>query len=327
MRVMRVQLLRDGLVESCHRIHGAVVQANGRAVRTAGDAARPVVLRSAIKPFQALPLVEDGGIERFGLTGEELAVTTASHGGEPFHLDAVRRVLVKARVAEEALACGPLAPLDVRAAEALRTAGREPTRLHNNCSGKHAGMLALAVLHGWPLDGYHRLGHPVQARVLATLAAWAAMPPDAIPSAIDGCGLPTFALPLEVAARACARLSAAAARREAAPARLLAAMTAHPEYVAGTRRLCTDLMRVTSGRLWAKVGAEGCYCAGVPEAGIGVALKVEDGAWRAAEPALVALLHAVGLLADDEHRRLAPYAEPAILNTRGERVGTLHAVL
>jgi L-asparaginase II len=318
-----VDVLRGGLVESRHRLHAVVCDADGRRVFTAGDPALVTFVRSAIKMFQALPLVEDGGVARFRLSSEEVAVTTASHGGEPFHIDAVRGLIGKAGVGETALACGPHPPMHAASADALRAEGVAPGRIHNNCSGKHAGMLALATLHGWPRDGYHLLAHPVQTRVLATLAEWTGVAHDAIACAVDGCGLPTFALPLEAMARGCARLSAAAAAGDEAPARVLGAMTAHPEYVAGTGRLCSDLMRAAGGRVWAKVGAEGYYCAGIPSRGLGVALKVEDGAWRAVEPALLAVLRAITAIGDEELNVLSQYAEPPILNTRGERVGTV----
>jgi L-asparaginase II len=318
---MTVDVFRGGFVESRHRVHAVAVEHHGRIVWSAGEAARATCVRSAIKPFQALPLVEDGGVERFGLTGEEVAITVASHGGEAFHLEAVRRLLGKAGVAEARLACGPHPPMHEPAAHALGRSGEPPSPVHNNCSGKHAGMLALAVLHGWPLDGYHLLSHPVQTRMLATLAQWTGVPHDAIGCAVDGCGLPTFSVPLDAVAGACARLSAAAHAGEEAPARVLGAMTAHPEYVAGTDRLCTDLMRAAGGRAWAKVGAEGCYCAGIPARGVGVAVKVEDGGWRAVEPALLAVLRAVDAIDDEMLEALEQYAKPAVRNTRGERVG------
>ncbi|MDP1570319.1 MAG: asparaginase [Vicinamibacterales bacterium] len=320
---LHVDVLRGGLVESRHRVHAVVADAAGRLVWAAGDAGLVTFVRSAIKMFQALPLVEDGGVERYGLTAAEIAITTASHGGEPFHIDTVRALLGKTGCTEEMLACGPHPPMHQASAGALGTGGITPGRIHNNCSGKHAGMLALAGLHGWPRAHYQLLAHPVQSRVLATLAEWTGVPHEAIGCAVDGCGLPTFALPLDAMARGCARLSAAAARGDEAPARVLGAMTAHPEYVAGTDRLCTDLMRAAGGRLWAKVGAEGYYCAGVPDRGLGLALKVEDGAWRAVEPALLAVLGEAGALDDEVLAALEQYATPTITNTRGERVGAI----
>ncbi|MGE3191445.1 MAG: asparaginase, partial [Vicinamibacterales bacterium] len=277
------------------------------------------------KMFQALPLVARGAADRWGLADEEIALATASHGGEPFHVAAAQSVLARCGAREDQLACGPTAPMHAPSAEALRQAGVAPGRIHNNCSGKHAGMLALAAAEGWPTDGYHLPGHPVQAGIRDTLAEWTGVPADTFGEAVDGCGIPTFTLPLADMAAGCARLSAAAADGVPAPARVLGAMTRHPDYVAGTGRLCTDLMRAAGGRLWAKVGAEGYYCAGVPSERLGIAIKVEDGAWRAVEPALLATLDAIGVLDDAARRALAAYAAPTLVNTRGETVGGLRA--
>ena len=223
-----VDVTRNGRVESRHHVHVAVVHAERGLVAWAGDSGFVSFVRSAIKMFQALPLVEDGGVERFELTGEELALCAASHNAEPFHVDAARSILRKAGATETLLACGPHAPMHPAAAERLAAEGEPPGRIHNNCSGKHAGMLALAALHGWPADGYHLLEHPVQQRVLDTLANWSGVAPAAIELAIDGCGLPTFALPLERVATACARFAAAAADGVAAPRRITDAMTRIP---------------------------------------------------------------------------------------------------
>lgn len=320
-----VEIRRGAVVESLHRVHLVVAHADRGVVASAGDPAHVSFVRSAIKMFQALPLVEDGGVERFGLTLQEVAVCTASHGGEPFHVAAARSILRKAGVPDAALACGPHPPMHAESAEALAELGDPPGRIHNNCSGKHAGMLALARLRDWPVDGYHRFDHPVQQRIVKTLAHWTGMTIDRQSIGIDGCGLPTFALPLSAIAHACARFAATAAVRSATdgPARILEAMTTHPEYVAGTDRLDTDLMRVTEGRVFSKVGAEGYYCAGVPAARLGVALKVEDGARRASEPALLATLRALDVISDGEWQPLEKYASPAVLNTRGERVGEI----
>jgi L-asparaginase II len=212
-------------------------------------------------------------------------------------------------------------------ARALRESGRAPTRIHNNCSGKHAGMLALARANNWPVAGYHTADHPVQQRMLHEVVRWSGLPPEEIALGVDGCGIVTFALPLDALARAFAGFAAAARRPESPPAQITRAMTTFPEYVGGSDRMCTELMRVAGGRIFAKVGAEGVYCAGIPGAELGIALKAEDGALRAAEPALLVVLHALGLLSDDEIGSLARYAEPVVRNTRGEPVGELRAVV
>jgi L-asparaginase II len=222
-----------------------------------------------------------------------------------------------------ALACGPHERFHAAAARALRRAGPPPGRVHNTCSGKHAGMLGLARLHGWPLAGYHASEHPVQRRMLAEVSRWTQVPADDIGLAVDGCGATTFALELSAMAGAFARFARAARTGDEGPRQVVDAMVRWPENVAGSGRMCTSLMRVAEGRIFAKVGAEGVYCAGIPGAELGVAVKVEDGSSRASEPALLAVLRTLGLLSGDEMAALARFAEPDILNTRGERVGAV----
>lgn len=320
-----VEIFRGEVVESRHRVHIAIVHAEQGLTACAGNPAHVSFVRSAIKMFQALPLVEEGGVERFELTQQELALCTASHGGEPFHVAAARSILAKAELEEHALACGAHPPMHGASADALRDSGMPPTRIHNNCSGKHAGLLAFTRQSGWNTSGYHELQHPTQQRIVRTLSRWMDVPAEDIELAVDGCGLPTFALPLDAVAHGCARFAAAAADGQPAASRLFEAMTAHPEYVAGTDRLCTDLMRAAPGSLFAKVGAEGYYCAGIPNQRLGIAIKVEDGATRASEPALIATLQQLSAIGQPEIGRLSRYAEPPILNTRGEVVGSIRA--
>jgi L-asparaginase II len=320
-----VEVFRGQIVESRHRVHIAIVHAEQGLTACAGNPAHVSFVRSAIKMFQALPLVEEGGIGRFGLTGEELALCTASHGGEPIHVAAARSILAKAELAEDDLACGPHPPMHAPAAEALRRAGVTPAKIHNNCSGKHSGLLAFTRQSGWPTGGYQEFSHPTQQRILFTLSEWMGVPAEDIEHATDGCGLPTFALPLDAVAQGCARFAATAVDGHPAPSHLFKAMTQHPEYVAGTDRLCTDLMRAAEGSLFAKVGAEGFYCAGVPAQRLGIAIKVEDGATRASEPALLATLRRLDAITDAHLITLARYAQPSILNTRGEIVGSIQA--
>ncbi len=325
MNTLVVEALRGDVVESVHRVHVAVAHAEKGTAFSAGDPSHNTFVRSSIKMFQALPFVEGGGVERFGFTPQELALCTASHGGEPFHVAAARSMLEKVRVTEAALACGPQAPMHVPSADALKIAGVAPGRIHNNCSGKHAGMLAFTAQQGYITSGYHTHTHPTQQRIQASIATWMGVHERSMPYGIDGCGLPTFAIPLGAVARGCARFAAAAADGQPAPAAIFSAMTTHPEYVAGTDRMCTDLMRAAPGRLFAKVGAEGYYCAGIPAMRLGVAIKVVDGAWRAVEPALLATLRHIDALTLGEVEALARYARPTITNTRGEAVGLIQA--
>ena len=320
----RVKVVRNGVVESTHRVHAAVVDARGRIVARAGDPRRSTYFRSSAKPLQALPLIEDEVAPRWGLDARDLALCCASHGGEPEHVAGVRSLLAKTGVEEAALECGAHLPMHVPSAHALILSGASAQRIHNNCSGKHAGMLALAKHHGWPLDGYRLHDHPVQRRMLDEVSRWTGLARDAIDVGVDGCGVSCFSLPVVAMATAYARFAAAAADG-AAPSTIVAAMTQHPWSVAGTGRLCTAVMRATRGALFAKVGAEGVYGAGVPERGLGVALKVEDGGWRAAEVALLSVLDQVGVLNQVEPEALVPFRPRRLTNTCGDEVGAITA--
>jgi L-asparaginase II len=322
-----VEALRGGVVESVHRVHVAIAHADQGLIASAGNPAHHSFVRSSIKMFQALPFVEAGGVERFQLTGEELALCAASHGGEAFHVAAARSILEKAKLTEAALACGPHLPLHEKTANAMLCAGETAGRIHNNCSGKHAGMLAHCVQQQWVTNGYQKATHPMQQRVLTTLTKWMRIDAADVDAGIDGCGLPTFAIVLDAVAEGCARYSAAVLAGDPAPTAIFNAMVAHPEYVAGTDRLDTDLMRAAGTRLFAKVGAEGFYCAGIPSMKLGVALKVEDGSKRAAEPAILAVLRHIDAIGGAELDLLTKYAKPNILNTRNEVVGSFRTTL
>jgi L-asparaginase II len=318
-----VDVTRGSLVESRHRVAVAVADGAGRVRAVSGEVGRPVYARSAVKPIQAIPLVEDGVADRLGITEAELALACASHSGEPRHVELARSLLARAGADEGMLACGAHRPFHAPAAEDLRRRGKAAGRIHNNCSGKHAGMLALARVKGWSLAGYHEADHPVQRRMLDEMARWSDVPGGDIVTAPDGCGVLTFAVPLRALAAAFGRIAGAAGRGRGGARVVIAAMTAHPEVVGGTDRVCTEVMKATGGRVFLKVGAEGVYAAGAPQAEVGVALKVEDGAGRAAESAVVAVLHKLGLLTDDELLAIDRFARPPVLNTRGEQVGVV----
>ncbi|PYO97989.1 MAG: asparaginase [Gemmatimonadetes bacterium] len=323
---MRVEQLRGGVVEAWHDVHVAVVDATGRLVARVGDPDLVTFWRSAAKPFQAVPLVEDRVMERFALTAEELALACASHSSEPGQVTKVRELLAKIGCSERDLLCGPHAPLSERVAQDYQSRGVRLTAVYSNCSGKHAGMLALARHHGWPTAFYTRPEHPVQQRCLAEVSRWTSVPSEKIQTGVDGCGVVCFALPLRNMALAYAKLGSgeqgavpADANRAPAPrSPIVQSMLHHPELIAGEGRPCTELMRAHPGRVIAKVGAEGVYCALLVGEGLGVALKVTDGHALASALAIAAVLEAIGL-------RPAP---PSVgtrpnLNTRGEPVGEL----
>jgi L-asparaginase II len=322
----RIESTRGDLVESVHRVSLAVVDSTGRLVAEAGNPELVTFWRSAAKPFQAMPLVADGAAERFRFDLKELALTCASHSSEPAHLDVAESLLKKLGLTEQALACGPHPSLSPVVAEQVLRHGTVMTPRWSNCSGKHAGMLALALAHGWPTAGYERKGHPVQQRVLAEIERWSGVPAAEIRLGVDGCTAVCFGLPLRAMALAYARFGVS---EEPAAVRLRAAVAAHPEMVAGQGRLCTDLLTATDGLAFAKVGADGVYCATLPRAGLGVALKVEDGDMRSSAPALVAVVGALGQrvrLGFDPAawpEALTRHAELPTLNTRGVRTGSL----
>lgn len=325
-RPLDVHVLRGTAVESRHRVH-AVVCARDRSIGARfGDSDATAFWRSALKPFQALPVVEDGAARAFGFGTNGIALACASHGGRPEHVDQVRAMLSALGVDQAALHCGPHAPYDHEADLAIECAGRQPERIHNNCSGKHAAMLALAVHHGWDPDGYWRFDHPVQGRVRERLADWIGPDPDGLEWATDGCGIPTPLLRLEEMARAYARLGQAAAAREAGPAAVVDAMTARPELTSSPGREPLRIMQATGGRLLAKEGAEGVLCMASPADGWGVALKIEDGTRRAVGPAALAVLAGADLLSAEEREALSDLEETPVMGTTGERVGLIRAV-
>ena len=321
---LEVRLHRGSVVESKHRVHAVVVDPSGVA-RHWGDPDLPVWLRSAAKPFQTVPLVADGAADHFSMSEEEIALCCGSHNSEEAHIAAARSILGKAGVAEELLSCGPHPPLLAARRDALAVDGTRPTAIMNNCSGKHAGMLALAAFHGWPLESYLRPDHPVQLRMRREVAFWTGVDRAGMPTEVDGCGVPTYAMALRDLGTGAARMAAAFGR--GGPARrVLGAMMRAPFMVAGSERLCTRLMEVERGRLFAKVGAEAIYVAGLPERGTGIALKVEDGAWRAAPPALLWVLERAGLLSAGTMEALDGFARPVLRNTLGDAVGRMTVV-
>lgn len=317
-----VEVVRGGWVESRHRVCVAVTDESGRLVGSTGDTDGLTFYRSAAKPMQALPLVEEGVADRLGLTDGELALCCASHEGTPEHVATARSILAKAGVDEALLRCGPQAPYSGRSARALYAAGATPGPVHNNCSGKHAGMLALAVGMGWdPLD-YHDPDHPVQRRMLDEIVRWSGEPADRIVTAVDGCGIVCYAVPLAVMAASFARFGVAA-RDGRPPERIVRAMTARPFMVGGQGRTCTDVMARSEGRVVAKLGAEGVYGGAVPGEGLGFAIKVTDGGRRAVEVALIHVLSELGALRPRDITALRRHGRPEVFNTRGERAGEI----
>jgi L-asparaginase II len=321
-----VEVTRGGLVESRHRGAVAVVDADGASAFSLGDVERPVFPRSAVKALQALPLIETGAADAFGFGPQELALSQASHGGEPAHVEGVAAMLEKIGLDETALECGTHAPSHSSSAAALIRGGGAPSQLHNNCSGKHANFLAVARHLGIAHQGYVKAEHPVQKLVRKTLADLTGAPHAPQHCGKDGCSIPTYAVPLPALALAFARLGTGAHLapvRAAAAARLYAAATGNPFYVAGTGRFCTDAMTLLGGAALMKTGAEGVYCAAIPGRGFGVALKCEDGGTRAAEATMAAIL---ARLFPEHTEALRRWTHAPVNTRRGSRAGEVRVV-
>jgi len=328
MRTLSLDVVatRGGVVESRHRVHAAVVGDADHLSASAGDPQLVTFWRSCAKPFQVMPLVSSGGFDRAGWGDDQLALACASHGGEPEHVALAIAMLASLELEEGDLACGPHEPLAARGARLLRDAGIRATRLHNNCSGKHAAMLARAITEGWAHAGYERAAHPVQRGCTAEVARWCGLDASQIGQSVDSCGVVVYALPLEAMARAFGRLARAARADDDVPARIVHAMRTRPFLVGGTDRFDTVLMEETDGQVLAKVGAEGVHAIALVDAGIGAAVKAEDGSPRAQYPAVLRLLQHLGALPDVLPPRLADFYERPVRNTRGEVVGHVRPI-
>jgi L-asparaginase II len=321
-----VEVLRGDIVESVHRGAIAIVDGDGKLAREIGDIGQPVFPRSAVKAIQALPLLETGAADAYGLGGKELALACASHSGERQHAELAASILTRAGLDETALECGSHWPSNHDATVALARSGQLPGPLHNNCSGKHAGFLCVCRQQEIGHRGYVKFDHPFQKLVRETMTEVTGSRHGRDNTATDGCAIPTYAVPLKNLAVGFARMvtgNGLGQERAKAAKRLLSACMAEPFYVAGTERVCTKLMEVAPGRIFVKVGAEGVYCAAIPELGLGIALKCEDGAGRAAEVAISAVL--AGLFAKNEalFGKLSAFSRPFVENRKGEPVGVL----
>lgn len=323
-----VAATRGDREESVHYGAVAVVDCAGALLYAAGDPHAMVFTRSTLKPLQALPFVRDGGADRFGFSTSQVALLCASHSGEPRHVDAVAAMLEAAGFGAGDLQCGVHAPGFYEAR------GEVPppppySPLAHNCSGKHAGMLAACAHRGWRPTDYLAPAHPLQREIRAAVAAYAGVPDAQLACGVDGCSAPNYAMPLAALARAFARLASADddGRWNGGPRRLRDAMVAHPGMVSGVGRSDELLMRVGAGDWVTKIGAEGVQAVGVTSRGLGVALKVSDGARRAVGPATVAVLDQLGLLDEASRTALAGLAQPVVENYRGQATGELRSRL
>ena len=321
-----VEVWRGNMVESRHRASVAVVDAHGGIVRAWGDVEQPLYGRSAIKPLLAIPLIESGAADRFKLSVAELSLATASHSSEKRHVETAIAWLKRIGLGIDDLECGPHWPYHEPSLHAMVQAGETPTRAHNNCSGKHAGFLTTAVHLGEPTKGYIQYEHPVQQRLLGLLEQMSGCELGDVPRGIDGCGIPVIAIPLANTAFAFAQMADPhhlSDTRAAACRRILKAMMDEPFMVAGTDRYCTKLMSAIPGKAAIKTGAEGVYCGAVPSLGLGICIKAEDGAGRAAEVVMGQVLKNLGVITEADAARHPDLLTPEIKNWAGTLTGYL----
>lgn len=318
------KVYRGDLVDLTHIGHVAVVDYTGKLLYHYGNPERFTFARSSAKPMQAIPVLESGAADAYEISDKELALLCASHSGEEFHVDAVRSVLDKAGLNDQYLQCGTHYPYANYAAEALRSKGEKPTEVHCNCSGKHSGMLITAKYLNEDLDTYYKPEHPVQKRINKTIAEVCEYDEDKIALAVDGCGVPVHALPLNKFAQGFARLSKSEVlgeKRGRIVKRITEAMTSYPEMVGGTDRFCTDLMKVCGDRLFAKAGAAAYYAIGLKDKGIGMSFKMEDGTAAILYAMVLEVLRQLGIITPEELKKLDKYYDIKVTNHKGEIVG------
>ena len=324
MNPVLVNIWRGNAIESRHRGSVSVVESSGRPVLALGDVLLPVFARSAIKFLQAIPFVESGALEHFGLDDQHIALACASHNGEPAHTQLAQAWLELIRCDVDDLECGAELPLNKTTQFELMAEGHGPQRFHHNCSGKHLGMLSTCRFLDEKTRNYRLYNHTAQRRWFDVIQCLSSTRVMQLPWGYDGCGIPTLAMPLQRIALAMARFGDASnvtEERRTAIQRIQCAVAAHPYLVAGKERLCTALMQHLAPQILVKVGAEGCYTATLPERGLGIAIKVDDGQDRAARVVLGAVLSHLGVLDDALAQELGEYIAPSLTNSRGEVIG------
>lgn len=324
-----VVVTRGGIVESQHYIRYAVADSAGAIIEGAGDLDAPTFLRSSAKPLICAVVVASGAADRFGFTDAELAIAAGSHSGEPYHIEAVASMLEKIGLDTSALQCGPHPPIHEPSAADLASEGKQPGRIHNNCSGKHSGILALAVHLGAPIQNYLSPENLAQRTILSGCAEMFGVPEASMVIGVDGCGIPAVAVPLHVSAAFFARFadSAKLPNRWREPLeRVRRAMVNNPQYVAGTGRFDTDLMRATFPNIACKGGAEGFHAAADIQHALGMCVKISDGNYRAVSPFVIERLVGLGALGPDEAALIEKHRHPQVTNHAGMIVGEIRAV-
>ena len=321
---------RAGHVENIHRGDAVAVNSAGKIISSVGNAHLPMFWRSAAKPFQALAFVKNGGLERYGITDEELALLVSSHSGEENHVALVRGILAKLGLDESVLDCGVVRPMSGKAFKKIIAAGEKVLPVHNACSGKHSQIIALAMMLGVPYEGYTKPEHEAQKIIFKHVAMASRMPEDKLEIGIDGCGVPVFYLPIYNMSLAYARLSTPKTADwgdyELAATKIRDAMSKYPQIVAGTGRIDLAVPEVTGGRIIAKIGSDAVFCMAVKDGDLGITFKVEDGGFATVTPMTIALLKHLDLLTKDEAAELDKLFPPVLKNHRGEIIGTIEAV-
>jgi len=324
-----VEVTRGEMVESVHRGVVVAVESSGNTIYSMGDPQYYTFIRSAAKPIQAIPVIERGAAQKFGFNEQELAVITASHSGEFEHQEAVKGILKKIGLDTGNLLCGTTKPLHKPTADKMSRENIKPGPIHCPCSGKHAGMLAIAVHEKMRLEDYYLLEHPVQQIMLETMAELAEMKKEDIKIGIDGCGVPVFGLPVRAMALAYANFvhpDKFSVKRQEACLRLGKIMGKYPKLIAGSGRFTTVLAEQVGTRIVTKDGSEGIFCIGLPEEGLGIAIKIEDGSARALAPVVLKVLDELGILTARDKEALNGYYHPQIKNFRDEVIGEIRTV-
>ncbi len=321
-----IEVTRNGIVESQHFGAAVICNYKGEVVKSWGDIHKLIFPRSALKPMQAIQLVESGASKHYALSDAELSLACSSHQGEKIHQDLVASWLTRLKLTENHLACGPVLPEHTESAHQLLASGQQGCRIHHNCSGKHVGFLTIALHLGLSLNDYHLEDHPLQQLSLNTLSDIANGDLTQFPIGIDGCGLPAPTMPLLQLGHAMARFAKPvdlSLRRAQAIYCLHNAITNEPLYIAGNGTMVSELNEVTKGAVLAKTGAEGIVTAAIPERGLGIALKISDGSARARSVALLAILDYLDVLTSEDKYKLQAYIRPPIINSRGLHVGEI----
>ncbi|MGM0444796.1 MAG: asparaginase [Bacillota bacterium] len=321
---------RSNLIESRHRGDISVTAPDGKLLYYHGDPDKITYLRSAAKPFQTLPVITSKAADHFNFTNKEIAVMCASHNGEDIHIKAVKSILEKINVSEDKLQCGIHDPYYKEASHKLYLSGEKPTEIHNNCSGKHAALLALCKYNNWDLDNYLDKDHPVQKLMLKTICDITETKKDDILLGEDGCGVVVFGLSIKNMSLGFAKLANPeylSDKYKQAAERITESIKEYPEMIAGTKRFNTDLIDAMSGKLTGKMGAEGVFCLGLYNGGPGICVKIEDGNSRAIPPVIIEVLKNLGYLSKENTKKLKKYIKPEVKNHHKHKVGYIEQII